>query len=239
MYARFFPVFNPTFFYLNRFKWWTNFAQVAKQHLLFLQIWNVLVTVGGRFCTICLPHSIITHTAEQMNTWKIFILQTLFPTVTAIPIYCICDNAYVWKGERPLFLSALNPNCVKVFSISGYTYRYVALVLSTLGYVSMFCLMRKKANRNEMRILIHGGSLVSALLAAIISTICMSFEIGSNDPLMRVFYFTAFLWVPFTDIVITFWIVASLRRTLNPFKNGQRTKTSITTNSKNASVPCR
>ncbi|CAJ0591587.1 unnamed protein product [Cylicocyclus nassatus] len=205
MYVRFFPVFNSTFFYLNRFKWWTNFAQ----------------------------------TAEQMNTWKIFILQTLFPTVTAIPIYCICDNAYVWKGERPLLLSALNPTCVKVISISGYTYRYVALVLSTLGYVSMFCLMRKKANRNEMRILIHGGSLLSALSASIISMTSERLGVGSNHPLMRVFYFTSFLWVPFTDIVITFWIVASLRRTLNPFKNGPRTKTSITTNSKNASAPCR
>ncbi|CAJ0591705.1 unnamed protein product [Cylicocyclus nassatus] len=237
MYARFFPILYPAFYYLNRFKWWTNFAQVTKQHVLYLQIWNVLVTVGGRFCTICLPHSIITHTAEQMNTWIIFILQTFFPTVTAIPLYCICDHVYRLKNVTvPLFLSSTDPTFGKVLNIVGYTYRYVALVLSALGYISMFCLMRKKANRNEMRVLIHGGSLLSALLASIISMTSQRLGIGSGHELMQMFYFTTFLWVPFTDIVITFWIVASLRHTANPFKNGPRTKTSIT-NSKIALAP--
>ncbi|CAJ0591743.1 unnamed protein product [Cylicocyclus nassatus] len=78
-------------------------------------------------------------------------------------------------------------------------------------------------NRNEMRILIHGGSLLSALLAALICTIVEGLEIGQEYALMRLFYFTTILWVPCIDIVTTFWITASLRNVVNPFKKATET----------------
>ncbi|CAJ0591590.1 unnamed protein product [Cylicocyclus nassatus] len=136
----------------------------------------------------------------------------------------------------PLWLSAMDPAYERAIYIIAFIYRSIALVLSILGYISMFCLVRKKANRNEMRILIHGGSLLSALLASLICTIVEGLDIGSDHALMRVFYFTTFLWVPCTDIVTTFWIMASLRHIVNPFKIAPKTRTSIT-NSKIAFAP--
>ncbi|CAJ0591595.1 unnamed protein product [Cylicocyclus nassatus] len=118
----------------------------------------------------------------------------------------------------PLFLSAMDPAYEKAIYIIAFIYRSTALVLSILGYISMFCLVRKKAKRNEKRVLIHGGSLLASLSASLICTIVRGTQIGMEYELMRVFYFTVFLWVPCTDIVTTFWIVASLRHSVNPFK---------------------
>ncbi|CAJ0591598.1 unnamed protein product [Cylicocyclus nassatus] len=92
--------------------------------------------------------------------------------------------------------------------------------------------------RNEKRVLIHGGSLLASLSASLICTIVRGLEIGMEYELMRVFYFTVFLWVPCTDIVTTFCIVASLRHSVNPFKKAPSIKTSIT-QSKIAPAPSR
>ncbi|CAJ0590312.1 unnamed protein product [Cylicocyclus nassatus] len=70
---------------------------------------NIILTVGGRICTVCLPRSRVTATAEKIDKWKILALQVLLPTVTVSPLYSIFDFHYVVDHDR-VSLSSTNAN---------------------------------------------------------------------------------------------------------------------------------
>ncbi|CAJ0591308.1 unnamed protein product [Cylicocyclus nassatus] len=80
----------------------------------------------------------------------------------------------------------------------------------------MFCTIKKKASRNETVVLIHGGCLLAALGAALTCAVIKDFRIGMDYLVMRLSYYTAILWVPCTNIVTTFCVVASLRKHIKP-----------------------
>ncbi|CAJ0603764.1 unnamed protein product [Cylicocyclus nassatus] len=109
MYTRCFTSMVSTFIQLNRFPWWTKFAQITQEHLMYIQCMNVFLTVAGRFCTICLPRSRLTATTERMKSWTILILQISLPTIVVIPLYFLYDFQYGLKGiTNPLLLSTID-----------------------------------------------------------------------------------------------------------------------------------
>ncbi|CAJ0591830.1 unnamed protein product [Cylicocyclus nassatus] len=61
MYIRCYGATSSVFLFLNRYSWWTKFAQITQEQIMYTQTMNVFLTVGGRFCTVCLPHSQITY----------------------------------------------------------------------------------------------------------------------------------------------------------------------------------
>ncbi|CAJ0591314.1 unnamed protein product [Cylicocyclus nassatus] len=221
MYARFFDCMIPIFLYLNRFPWWTKFAQITQEHIMYIQTMNVFLAVGGRFCTVCIPHSRITHTAEELNKWMICVLQIFLPTIVEIPIYIFYNFEYGYTGNLkvPLLLGTTNDHYYEVAFSICVIYLIGAFALCVFGYISLFYTVRKRANRNETNIIIHGGCLLLALGALSACTIVRGFRILEKSKYMRIFYFSTSLWIPCTNIAATICVIGPIRKhILAPFK---------------------
>ncbi|CAJ0590926.1 unnamed protein product [Cylicocyclus nassatus] len=184
---------------------------------------NVFITVGGRFCIVCLPESIITQVAERMGKKEILLLQTFLPTTIVIPLYLLYDHQYE-MGSIPMFLTATRPDFDQVISVIKMTFRTSAFAISFFAYIYMFWMIQKKAKRKETNILIHGGCLMSALGGSSI----FDFHMGAIDKSHGLFLFTAILWIPCTNIITTFCVIILLRRRLRPSSEAKLPKIFIT-----------
>ncbi|CAJ0591316.1 unnamed protein product [Cylicocyclus nassatus] len=140
-----------------------------------------------------------------------------------IPLYCIYEHRYE-LGSIPIFLSATRADYDRVISIIKIIFRASALAISFFTYMYMFWIVRKKANRKEMSILVHGGCLLSALGGSFV----FDCNIGEVDKHMGLFLFTSILWVPCTDVVTTFCVITSIRKRVSPLKDAKVTTVFVT-----------
>ncbi|CAJ0591309.1 unnamed protein product [Cylicocyclus nassatus] len=215
MYARCFSNTAFIFLYLNRYPWWTKFAQITVEHVLCIQIMNVLLTVAARFFNLCLPLSRIALVAEKLGNWQIFVLQAFVPTLVVIPLYALFDFQYGLDDvTTPLLLRSPSVHYDQIMLLIGLIYRVAALVLCVFVYISLFWTVRKKAKRSETNILIYGGCLLLALAAVVLCTICRGFRIGEDEAFMRLFYLTLMLWIPCTDILMTICVITPVRESI-------------------------
>ncbi|EYC29180.1 hypothetical protein Y032_0006g2827 [Ancylostoma ceylanicum] len=236
MYTRCFASMVPVFLYMNRYPLWTKFAQVTQEYIMYTQITNVFLAVGGRLFAICFPTSKVTVFAEKMRRWHILLLQVFLPTLIVIPFYAHFNFQYGLKGiTNPLLLSTEDMHYDEYIFAVGLAYRVTAFLLCLFGYSLLFREVRKKARRNEINILIHGGCLLVALAAVLSASVCRRFRIGEVHALMRLFFFTTMLWIPCTNIFVSTCVITSLRkRLLHPF--AEKTKSSVIFNTKRSQL---
>ncbi|CAJ0591310.1 unnamed protein product [Cylicocyclus nassatus] len=219
IYARFYNSASDAFMYLNHFPWWTKFAELSQEQIMYIQIMNVFLTVAGRICTVCLPHSAVTSIIERLNKWEIFGLQITIPTITVIPLFFIFDFEYglTQPYEIPKTLGSTSPHYSKVLFLLGLTYRGSAFAICVFGYVFLFWTVRSKAKRKETNILVLCGCLLGALGVEVAYTVLFYFrEKGAYEAyaVVRLLCFTSMLWIPFTDIVVTILVLAPLRKSI-------------------------
>ncbi|WKY08608.1 hypothetical protein Q1695_007832 [Nippostrongylus brasiliensis] len=222
MYTRCFAATVSFFLSLNKFPWLTKFTQITQEHIMYIQITSVFLTVCGRLLSICFPMSTVTRFAEKLKRWQIFLLQISLPTLIVIPFYVMFNFEYGLKGiDTPLLLSTMDKRYDQLIFAVGLAYRVTAVVLCSSVYLCIFFYVRHKANRNEKSILIHAASLVIALTAILTASICRRFQIGEKKyPLMRVFFLTTMLWIPITNVFVTACAASMLRAyLLHPFSD--------------------
>ncbi|XGW25994.1 hypothetical protein V3C99_006979, partial [Haemonchus contortus] len=218
MYSRCFDAMVPVFLYLNRYPIWKKFALVTQELIMYTQATTVVMELGVRLMTMCLPSAHITEVVDQLPKWKLLIAQLLLPLIIASPLYCIFDFQYGLQGTNvPMLLGSADATYDASIFIIGLVYRVTALVLCLCGYVYMFDTIRRKGARVEFKILLHGVCLVMALIAVIFSRFCQRFQFGESYQLVRVVYLTPMLWIPCTNILVTIYTTKSLRsRIFNP-----------------------
>ncbi|CAJ0603759.1 unnamed protein product [Cylicocyclus nassatus] len=222
MYTRCFDGAVQFFLSMNRFQMWTKFVQISQEHIMYMQIMTVVLTLGGRLLSVCFPLKKLSNILEKLERWQIFILQAFLPTVIVFPLYFMFDFQYGLKGiTKPLLLSTLDPRYDKYIFGAGLSYRVSAFILCLFGYATIFWKVRRKTNdrkRNDLNILIHAGCLLLALGAVLFASVCRRFQIGESFALMRLFFFTTMLWIPCTNVIVTLCAIASLRQhALHPF----------------------
>ncbi|VDL71349.1 unnamed protein product [Nippostrongylus brasiliensis] len=132
MYTRCFAATVPFFLSLNKFPWLTKFTQITQEHIMYIQITSVFLTVCGRLLSICFPMSTVT---------RIFL-----PTLIVIPFYVMFNFEYGLKGiDTPLLLSTMDKRYDQLIFAVGLAYRVTAVVLCSSAYLCIFFYVRHKA----------------------------------------------------------------------------------------------
>ncbi|VDO59032.1 unnamed protein product [Haemonchus placei] len=135
----------PLFLYLNRYRIWTKFAQVTQEVIMDTQVTTVVMELGVRLMTMCLPSAHITKVVDHLQEWKLFVAQVSLPLIIATPLYCIFNFQYGVKGTNvPVLLSAPDVRYDASTFIIGLVYGVTAVVLCLGGYVYMFDTIRRK-----------------------------------------------------------------------------------------------
>ncbi|VDO59033.1 unnamed protein product [Haemonchus placei] len=179
MYLRCFDQLVHVFLHMNRYPIWTKFAVVTQEVIMNTQATTVVMELGVRLMTMCLPSNHITKVVDHLPAWKLLVAQVALPLIIAAPFYCISNFQYGVKGTNvPVLLSAHDVYYDASTFIIGLVYGVAAVVLCLCGYVYMFDTIRRKGARVEFKILLHGVCLVMALIAVIFSRFCQRFQFG-------------------------------------------------------------
>uniref|UniRef100_A0A7I4YQE5 G protein-coupled receptor n=1 Tax=Haemonchus contortus TaxID=6289 RepID=A0A7I4YQE5_HAECO len=219
MYSRCFDAMVPVFLYLNRYPIWKKFALVTQELIMYTQATTVVMELGVRLMTMCLPSAHITEVVDHLPKWMKTSYRSSIATIHYChTILCIFNFQYGLQGTNvPLLLSTSGVTYDTSIFFIGLVYRVTALVLCLCGYFYMFDTIRRKGARAEFKILLHGVCLVIALIAVITSSLCRRFKIGESYQLVRVAFLSTMLWIPCTNILVTIYTTKSLRsRLLNP-----------------------
>ncbi|VDO44419.1 unnamed protein product [Haemonchus placei] len=109
------------------------------------QATTVVMELGVRLMTMCLPMAHMTKVVDHSAKWKLFIAVVSLPLILATPLYCIFNFQYGLKGtEVPILLSSPDVTYYSSIFYIGLVYRVTALVLCLCGYVYMFDTIRRK-----------------------------------------------------------------------------------------------
>ncbi|EYC30181.1 hypothetical protein Y032_0005g2497 [Ancylostoma ceylanicum] len=208
LYSRCFEFTIPVFLTLNEHKWWTKFAQITQEQIMYVQATNVVLAI-----------------IEDLSRFTIFLLQITLPTLVVAPFYFVYNFYYGLKGITvPLLLSTTDKSYDKYIFMIGLIYRLSALILCLGGYLFLYCKIRHNTKRAELNVLIHGISLVLALSAVLSLSVFRRFQIQENSPIMRVFFLTTMIWIPTVNVLVTTFLTSGLRkRLLRPFSSSQST----------------
>ncbi|VDO69969.1 unnamed protein product [Haemonchus placei] len=107
MYLRCFDAMVPVFLYMNRYPIGTKFALVAHEVIMNTQATTVVMELGVRLTTICLPSADITKVVDHSPKWILLTAQVPLPLIVATPLYCIFDFQYRLEGaDAPVLLTA-------------------------------------------------------------------------------------------------------------------------------------
>ncbi|VDO59034.1 unnamed protein product [Haemonchus placei] len=71
------------------------------------QATTVVMELGVRLMTMCLPSAHITKAVDHLPNWQLFVAQVSLPLIVAAPFYCVFNFQYGLMGTNaPLILSA-------------------------------------------------------------------------------------------------------------------------------------
>lgn len=137
LYSRCFEFTVPIFLALNNHKWFTKFAQITQEQIMYVQATNIVLAVCGRLVVICfantkkqlvlrrlymiLPWWLLYklfrfQIIERLSKFTIFFLQVTLPTLIVIPFYFVYNFSYGLKGiTTPLLLSTTDKSYDKVY----------------------------------------------------------------------------------------------------------------------------
>ncbi|RCN47597.1 hypothetical protein ANCCAN_06371 [Ancylostoma caninum] len=67
LYSRCFEFTLPIFLALNEHMWWTKFAQITQEQIMYVQATNVVLAVCGRLALICFTNSRKRMVCRKLN----------------------------------------------------------------------------------------------------------------------------------------------------------------------------